>query len=216
MERRLIVSVESIETALLKTEPPQLLITVQGYASSTGWTNPALELIDEASEVSPDGVLDFHFKAQAPSGIVLHVLTPIAATFVWTRDAHKVVAVRVVARTNEKSKTLRPPVFTTMALGEETPTFARPWPFPEPLTWPRPWPRWPTWPGGEVPPKPFWPGGENPPKPPTVRELPPTGPIGEDPFPRFPGDPGWTDPIPDFSPFGGGFGGGFGGESGNR
>lgn len=195
MAKRLVFSIDSMSLVLLRTDPPQLHITAHGYASSTGWTNPTLELIDEKTELSPDGVLDFNFKAEPPSSVSLPVITPITASFTWTKDATKVIAVRIVARTNEKTELVRSGVFTTFVLGEEM----------------QQWPRWPKLPIPEQPPKPPW-----------IREVPPTGWFGEHwPRPWPPSDPRGEGPFDPFNPDdplinpgdrgpfgGGGFGGG--------
>jgi hypothetical protein len=191
MAKRPVLSVGSISLLLVRTEPAQLHITAHGSVSSTGWTNSELVLIDEKSELSPDGVLDFTFVAQPPNGISLPVVTPVTAHFVWTKDATKVVAVRIVARTNEKTELVNNPIFKTFAFGEETPVFPRPYPWPKMI----------------VP--------EHPPKPPWIREVPPTGwfgehgpwpsdPRGEDPYRPINPDGPVIDPFPGRGPFGGG------------
>jgi hypothetical protein len=195
MAKRQILSVENMTLLLVRTDPAQLHITAQGFVSSSGWSNSALVLIDEKSELSPDGVLDFNFIAEPPSGISLPVITPSTASFVWTKEASRVVAVRVVARTNEKTELVNNPIFKTFAFGEETPVFPRPWP----------------WPKMAIPERP-------PTKPPWIREIPPTGWFGE--HGPFPSDPRGEDPHrpihpddPLFDPFPGGrgpFGGGGG------
>lgn len=111
-------SVDSISLQLLKSEPPQLAIAVTGLATTTGWTSPELRTIED--EVSPDGILDLEFAGVPPSGIVLQVLTPMAAQLVWEKDVNKVAGVKIHARVNEAVELLQPQRrFTTWAVGEE-------------------------------------------------------------------------------------------------
>ncbi len=190
MAKRLVLSVDVVEAVLLKSNPPKLAITARGWVSTSGWRDPTMELIDPKSELSPDGVLDFNFMAEPPTGIALQVLTPVAASFVWEQDAERVVAVRVVARTNERTEFLQQPTFTTLALGEETPTFPQ-----------RPFP-WTSFPRSEESPTPPW-GGEQFPTGPRGEHWPPTDPRIDDPIgPQWNSDGGVTDPAPWRSPFG--------------
>ncbi|WP_116812180.1 hypothetical protein [Steroidobacter cummioxidans] len=187
MAKRMIVSVQSVEVALLKSEPPQLLINVTGWAGSTGWHDPELVLQTPDAELSADGVLDLEFQAEPPPG-GLKVLTPISASYLWQEHADDVVAVRVVARTNEITELVRKPVFTTLALGEETPV----WPMPHrpPTTWAL---------GEETPTGPQ--GMEQFPSGRIGEHFPPSSPVTDDPR-TSPWDQGWTDPEPWRSPFG--------------
>lgn len=68
---------------------------------TTGWRNPSLS--EYVYIVPPkDGIIDFDFLAEPPTGIVLQVLTPIVAEYVWRGDFQDVDGVRIHASTNEK------------------------------------------------------------------------------------------------------------------
>jgi hypothetical protein len=190
MAKRLVLSVESVDLYVIKTAPPKLAITAHGYVSTSGWRDSTLEIVDPATELSPDGVLDLNFMAEPPGGISLQVLTPVTASFVWEQDADKVVAVRVVARTNEKTQLVTRPVFTTFALGEETPVF----PTPRHVT---------TFIFGEESPSTPWPRLEQVPTGFAGEHWPPTDPRIDDPAnPQLSGIGGEGDPGPGRSPFG--------------
>ena len=128
-----VFSVQSVQLFLLKSDPPQLSITAHGMVTTAGWTQPALNPLEEV--LSADGVLDLEFVAEPPDGMVAQVVTPISASYVWTDDVERLSAVRVVARTNDVVQLLNPlagagggmgsadmfPPFTTFAVGEEGP-----------------------------------------------------------------------------------------------
>jgi len=114
-----IYRIEQIQLNLMKSNPPQLGVFVQGQVTSSGWTNPRLVPLE--SDLAEDGILDLEFLADPPTGISMPVLTSVAADFVWDKEADRVLGARVVARTNEMTSLLneRPPM-TTEAFGEET------------------------------------------------------------------------------------------------
>jgi hypothetical protein len=75
-----IFKVDNVELKLLKSNPPQLLVSATGTVSTTGWDNPELKIL----EIAPnDGIYQFDFCATPPNGIVLQILMPITATFVF-------------------------------------------------------------------------------------------------------------------------------------
>ncbi|KAB7613629.1 hypothetical protein F9L33_09630 [Amylibacter sp. SFDW26] len=131
-------SISSIELALLKSNPPQLSITVAGLATTSGWSNPELKPMEKV--LSADGILDLDFVAEPPSGIALQALTPIVASVIWEDDVERLIGVKVYSRSGDQVQLLaeintRPinqlaPTniaatpssgnqFTTLALGEE-------------------------------------------------------------------------------------------------
>jgi hypothetical protein len=128
-----IYDVESAIIRILKSNPPQIIVLAFGRTSSTGWTNPTLGAwyyIDAPK----DGIQDFDFTADAPTGISLPVLTPIGADAVITRDpanywgkGKPLVGVRIHSRTNAIEEKLEggSPLFDPMAEG-----LPLPWPFP--------------------------------------------------------------------------------------
>lgn len=74
-----VYSVESVVVRVLKSNPPQLVLTVCGRASSSGWSDPELGVWMYIRPPS-DGILDFDFLARSPGGISLPYLTPICAS----------------------------------------------------------------------------------------------------------------------------------------
>lgn len=130
-----IYDVQSVAIAILKSNPPQIIVSAVGRASSTGWSNPTLGAwyyID----VPKDGIQDFDFTADEPTGISLPVLCPIAASTLISRDpanywgkGRPLVGVRIHARTNLIEERLegKSETFELMS-GEDG--WPMPWPFP--------------------------------------------------------------------------------------
>ncbi len=114
-------------TVIKQSESPlRLVIQVMGLAASSGWTNPRLDNSDDPTPA--DAVLELSFEADRPSGIVLPVITPIAAS-TEVSPSNEVDAIIVSSRTNSitvhasEFMTLSPTpgTVTTFALGEEDP-----------------------------------------------------------------------------------------------
>ncbi|MBP1850968.1 hypothetical protein [Rhizobium halophytocola] len=127
-----ILSVQSVELSLEKSDPARLVVIAMGIASTPGYTNVRLDSLEE--ELSSDGIFDLEFVGDPPDGIVIPKLTPVAASIVLDRDVDRIVGVLVHARTNqllqllsrdpltEKTLALGEEMLTTFALGEENPT----------------------------------------------------------------------------------------------
>lgn len=114
-----IYRIEQIQLSLMKSNPPQLGVFVNGKVTSTGWTNPKLVPLEK--ELSADGILDLEFVAEPPRETSMPVIRDVTADFVWDKDADKVLGVRVVSRTNEMTSMLHEgPALSTEAFGEET------------------------------------------------------------------------------------------------
>lgn len=101
-----LLSVTAMQVDILASDPPRIAIAVQGHAATPGWTNP--RLVPEAEELSPDGILDLTFAGTPPTGIVPQVLTPVSASILWTREAERVVGIRVVSRTDTLFRFVNP------------------------------------------------------------------------------------------------------------
>ena len=114
-----VYEVDKVRLSILKSNPPKLSIVAIGKVTSTGWRNPQLNPLE--AKLSPDGILDVEFVADPPSGVSLPVLTEIVADLLWEGDVERVIGVRVVARTNEKTEIIQQADdLTTLAIGEET------------------------------------------------------------------------------------------------
>lgn len=72
-----IFQIKEVELLILESFPPQLMINVSGFASTSGWTQPELRVDDNDPS---DGVYEYEFVATPPRGIALQVLTPITAS----------------------------------------------------------------------------------------------------------------------------------------
>ena len=118
---------------VLKSNPPQIVVLAHGRASSSGWSNPTLGAwyyIDAPK----DGIQDFDFTADEPTGISLPVLSPISASALITRDpadywgkGRPLVGVRIHARTNTVEARLDEKSAKFELTGEGLPL---PWPIP--------------------------------------------------------------------------------------
>jgi len=171
MSKKQLLSISDITMGILKSDPPKLSVTVTGFASTSGWSDP--ELKPKEKTLSPDGILDLDFVATPPDGIALQVLTPVTASLIWEDDVDRLIGVKVYSRTEDQIQFLQQVMASaTSGLTSLTPLppgvgpipLPRPWP-PIPFPWPpRPWPPFP-W-----PPRTTLAIGE---------ENPPTFPLGE-------------------------------------
>lgn len=211
-------SITDIKLAVLESNPPQLAVSVTGLSTTSGWKN--VELVPLEKTLSPDGILDLDFVGEPPSGKTMQVLTPVAASVVWTQDVDRLVGVKVYSRSGDVTR-LRvelaknfTELATTLAVGEEgdgptTKARGEEMPFPKTMMVGEEGPtlawgehpttfrfgeEWPTVPWGEGP-KTMRIGEEGPKlargeTSPTVDD--PKAPMGED---------DWFDPA-EFNPFG--------------
>lgn len=97
-----IYQVTNLQRIISVAKPHKLIIYAEGQASSSGWTNGALQ---PHIYVSPpaDGVYEFDFVADEPTGIDNPVLTPIDALFVWDKMPDHLEGVKVYAENNDMS-----------------------------------------------------------------------------------------------------------------
>jgi len=72
-----VYSVDTVCFSINKCNPPQIIVQATGMANSSGWSGGTLEAA-QYIEPPQDGIQDFTFFAEPPSGIVLWVMTPIA------------------------------------------------------------------------------------------------------------------------------------------
>lgn len=93
-----IYRIDDVTAKKTKMMPPTLHVDASGMTTTSGWTGGALT---EVVYITPpaDGIQDFGFVADPPTGIVLQVLTPIRAS--WSGEcAAWVTGVRVTSETN--------------------------------------------------------------------------------------------------------------------
>jgi len=92
-------SVLSVDLALLKSNPPQLLVSSIGTVNSGGWKNGTLE--SRYYVVPPaDGIQDIDFVASPPTGPSTTVILPIPAQTTISPIPAWLKGVRVHAETN--------------------------------------------------------------------------------------------------------------------
>lgn len=105
---RSVFTVESIDLAVIKMNPPKLQVTVIGTTRTAGWKNVRLQ---PRIYVHPpaDGIWEFEFIADPPLGIVLEMVTPVTASYLYEGDFSGWKGVRIVAETNTKQKLLGGP-----------------------------------------------------------------------------------------------------------
>ncbi|MFZ5739647.1 hypothetical protein BJ123_102222 [Rhodopseudomonas thermotolerans] len=103
-----VLEVTSVDLSLVKTKPPQIHIVTHGTVPTSGWKHPRLS---PWFYIRPpdDGIQDFDFVADAPTGIVLPMITTIVAEATIPRDPEDywgpckaLRGVRIHARTNTK------------------------------------------------------------------------------------------------------------------
>jgi hypothetical protein len=89
----------AVETALLKSFPPQLAITAFGKVNSGGWKNGSLEPRYYLLPPS-DGIQDFDFVASPPVGTAIQVILPVTAHYVIQQIPDWLSGVRVHSKSN--------------------------------------------------------------------------------------------------------------------
>ena len=97
--------VDSVAYAILKTNPPQHVISATGTVPTSGWTNARLTPYVYVTQPS-DGIQDFGFISEAPTGPVLQVEQTISADWIgylplWAKG------VRIRGATNFKEVMFR-------------------------------------------------------------------------------------------------------------
>lgn len=118
-----ILSLSSVDLLVNRTDPPSLVIRVQGTTGTPGWKNIRLEPLEKT--LSADGIMDFEVVGDAPDGIVIQVLSPVMADEVWTKDVEKIIGVAVHSRTNALTQLVNShPVPAPLPFGGALPDFA--------------------------------------------------------------------------------------------
>lgn len=100
-----LLKVNNVDLTLLKSNPPQLSITVFGSAPTTGWTNS--HLIPYVYIMPPaDGIYDFDFVGTPPSGPAGEMISPAVANYIWPEFPRGLKGVRVHASMNAEEEML--------------------------------------------------------------------------------------------------------------
>lgn len=105
MSKEVIYSVDSVTITYIKKNPPEYRIDVQGKTSTSGWSNPELSAVVYV-QAPPDGIYDYDFVAEPPSGMSAQVLTLISVQKVLEKMPKGFRGVRVRAKSNEKETLL--------------------------------------------------------------------------------------------------------------
>ncbi|HEY6044196.1 MAG TPA: hypothetical protein VIU43_04770, partial [Nitrosospira sp.] len=100
-----ILEVTEVKLAVLESFPPQLAINASGLVPTGGWVNPQLRPHVHVQPPS-DGVYDFDFVADRPTGIVPQHVSPIHASYVMKTFPDALKGVRVQASQNSKTTLL--------------------------------------------------------------------------------------------------------------
>jgi hypothetical protein len=79
--------------------PVFALITAAGTVTTTGWSHPRLQPYIYVQPPS-DGIWDFVFIADPPSGIAADVITPISASYIFKTGVFDLKGVRIHSATN--------------------------------------------------------------------------------------------------------------------
>lgn len=80
-----IMEVTKVTLAFGKAHPPQIIVYAEGLVPTSGWKNPSLGAWKYIS-TPEDGIQDFDFVAEEPTGLVLQVVSPIAAQLTASID----------------------------------------------------------------------------------------------------------------------------------
>lgn len=97
-----IYEVNEVLLQINKTNPPFLSIIAIGTVSSTGWTNSRLVPFIYIAPPK-DGIYEFDFVAETPTGTALDVLMPISTAGEWHEYPKDLKGIRVYASSNEKT-----------------------------------------------------------------------------------------------------------------
>lgn len=92
--------VHTVQLQLLKSKPPVLVINAAGEVSSGGWKNGTL--VPRIYLVPPqDGIADYEFEAEPPTGPSISVILPIVAQATLTDPPAWLRGIRIHSATNQ-------------------------------------------------------------------------------------------------------------------
>src|ERR1041385_8030445 len=99
MTKEPIYQVDDVTITYIKKSPPEYRIDAAGLTSTSGWSKPELMPVVYV-QPPPDGIYEYQFVADPPSGISTQVLTPISADKVLDKMPKGFCGVRLHAATN--------------------------------------------------------------------------------------------------------------------
>ena len=99
-----IYRVEYVNLSFIALNGPRIvLISAYGTTNTSGWSHFRLQPYIYV-QPPPDGIWDFVFVADPPSGVSLDVISHASATYVWTLGKSDFKGVRVHSATNTVDK----------------------------------------------------------------------------------------------------------------
>jgi hypothetical protein len=104
MEKK-VYQVTEVTLTILKRKPLTLQINVKGETNTGGWSNPRLDPFIYIVP-PPDGIYEFNFLAEAPTGPVTTAITPIETEYWWESFPDELKGVKIYAETNNKVEKL--------------------------------------------------------------------------------------------------------------
>src|SRR5688572_27253150 len=105
MEKK-VYQVTNVTLDIEKKKPPILVINAEGKTKTGGWTNPRL---DPFVYVAPpvDGIYEFDFVAEEPTGPVPAAITPIETEYQWEDFPVELKGVKIYVEINHKVEKLQ-------------------------------------------------------------------------------------------------------------
>ncbi|HEY0429617.1 MAG TPA: DUF5818 domain-containing protein [Pyrinomonadaceae bacterium] len=101
-----VLSVDDIHVSVLLSLPAKLVITAFGTVGTPGWSNA--HLVEHIYVAPPaDGIYEFDFEAEPPTGNVIQVVMPIKSHPFMTTETPDMKGIRVIAKTNSMEFLLR-------------------------------------------------------------------------------------------------------------
>lgn len=100
-----VMEVTDVMLSIFKTHPPTLYIHAEGLVPTPGYTNARLVPYVYV-QFPPDGIWDFDFVADKPTGIVQQVISPVAASYMWHDFPAELKGVRIHASHNTIEKNI--------------------------------------------------------------------------------------------------------------
>jgi hypothetical protein len=105
MSAELIYKVDSVTITYIKKNPPEYRIDATGKTRTAGWSSPNLSGVVYV-QAPLDGIYDYNFVAEPPSGVSVQVETPISAQKALGKMPKGFRGVRVHASSNKREALL--------------------------------------------------------------------------------------------------------------